>query len=40
MTNSVAYYLIFIVIGASLSYDVVMSYIKKDEEDEKEETKE
>lgn len=34
MTNTVAYYLIFIAVGASLSYDVVMSHIKKDEENE------
>ena len=38
MTNTVVYYLVFIVIGASLSYDVVMSFIKKDEEDEEKES--
>ena len=40
MTNTVAYYLIFMIIGASLSYDVIMSYLKKDEENEQESNKE
>ena len=40
MTNTVAYYLIFILIGASLSYDVVMSYIKKDDNNEDKDEKE
>lgn len=35
MTNTIAYYLIFIGIGAILSYDIVTSYLKKDDEDEK-----
>ena len=40
MTNTVAYYLIFIVIGASLSYDVVVSYLKKDDKDEEDQDSE
>lgn len=38
MTNTVVYYLVFVAIGVSLSYDVVVSYLRKDEDDEEDET--
>lgn len=40
MTNTAMYYLIFIVIGATLSYDIVASYLKKDDDKDEETPKE
>lgn len=37
MTNTVVYYLVFIIIGASLSYDIIVSFVRKDDEEDEEE---
>ena len=37
MTNTAIYYIVFILVGATFSYDIIVSFRKKDEEDEEKE---